>query len=158
MPQKSFNKPFDFYCIKQIDNIFPCVYCKRSQKTSQRVKNNSHATRLRLVSYFLVLYTLWRYLDGQTSELGLKVDLNECEHFLKKNWDYLNECEHFLKENWDWSKRVWTLSQSELLEWAEGNMDGSTKLFPLIWVGHRIFLAQMDRLYGTNIPDFLEWK
>ena len=52
----------NFYCIKQIDNIFPCVYCNRSQKTSQRVKNNSHATRLRLVSYFLVLYTLWRPL------------------------------------------------------------------------------------------------
>ena len=29
------------------------VYCNRSQKTSQRVKNNSPATRLRLVSYFL---------------------------------------------------------------------------------------------------------
>ena len=38
----------NFYWIKQIDYIFPCV--------SQRVKNNSHATvatRLRLVSYFL---------------------------------------------------------------------------------------------------------
>ena len=34
------------------------VYCNRSQKTSQRVKNNSHTTRLRLVSYFFVLYTL----------------------------------------------------------------------------------------------------
>ena len=22
---KFFNKPFEFYCIKQIDNIFPCV-------------------------------------------------------------------------------------------------------------------------------------
>ena len=29
------------------------MYCNRSQKTSQRVRNNSHATRLRLVSYFL---------------------------------------------------------------------------------------------------------
>ena len=29
------------------------VYCNRSQKTSQFVKNNSHTTRLRLVSYFL---------------------------------------------------------------------------------------------------------
>ena len=39
----------NFYWIKQIDYIFPCV--------SQRVKNNSHATvatRLRLVSYFLL--------------------------------------------------------------------------------------------------------
>ena len=39
---------------------FPvCVYCNRSQKTSQRVKNNSHVTRL---TYFFVLYTLWRHL------------------------------------------------------------------------------------------------
>ena len=40
----------NFYCIKQIDYIFPCV-CNRSQMTSQRVKNNSHATRLRLVLF-----------------------------------------------------------------------------------------------------------
>ena len=51
--QKSFNKPFEFLLY---------VYCNRSQKTSQRVKNNSHATRLCLVSYFFVLYTLWRHL------------------------------------------------------------------------------------------------
>ena len=49
-----------------------------------------------------------------------KIDLNECEHFLKANWVSsistidLNECEHFLKVNWDRSKWVWTLSQSEL--------------------------------------------
>ena len=30
-----------------------CVYCNRSQMTSQRVKNNNHVTRLRLVSFFL---------------------------------------------------------------------------------------------------------
>ena len=55
MPQKPSINHLNFYCIKQIDNIFPCVcvYCNRSQKTSQRVKNNSHATRLCLVSYFL---------------------------------------------------------------------------------------------------------
>ena len=47
MPPKSFNKPFEFqYCIKQIDYIFPCVYCNRSQKTPC------------LVSYSFVLYTL----------------------------------------------------------------------------------------------------
>ena len=50
-PNPSINH-LNFYCIKQIDNIFLYVYCNRSQKTSQRVKNNSHATRLRLVSYF----------------------------------------------------------------------------------------------------------
>ena len=30
-----------------------CVYCNRSQKTSQRVKNNSHATLLHLVDIVL---------------------------------------------------------------------------------------------------------
>ena len=41
-----------------------CVYCNRSQKTSQRVDNNDHATQqslLRLVSYVFVLYTLRRH-------------------------------------------------------------------------------------------------
>ena len=54
-PQNSSINHLNFYCIKQIDYIFPCVhmYCNRSQKTSQRVKNNSHATRICLVSYFL---------------------------------------------------------------------------------------------------------
>ena len=49
MPQKSFNKPFEFLLYKTNRLHFSvCVYCNRSQKTSQRVKNNSHATRLRL--------------------------------------------------------------------------------------------------------------
>ena len=38
------------------------MYCDRSQKTSQRGKNNSHATRLHLVSYFFYLCTLRRHL------------------------------------------------------------------------------------------------
>ena len=50
---KSFNKPFEFLLYKTNRLHFPvCVYCNRLQKTSQRVKNNSHATRLRLVSSF----------------------------------------------------------------------------------------------------------
>ena len=57
MPPNFFNKPFEFllYKLKQIDYIFPrvCVYCNRWQKTSQGAKNNSHASRLRLVSYFI---------------------------------------------------------------------------------------------------------
>ena len=57
-PQNPSINHLNFYCIKEIDYIFPCVFCNRSQKTSQCVKNNSHATRLRLVSYFVVLYTL----------------------------------------------------------------------------------------------------
>ena len=48
-----FTNPFFLVCI---------VYCNRSQKTSQRIKNNSHATQLWLVSHFFVLYTLWRHL------------------------------------------------------------------------------------------------
>ena len=40
----------NFYCIKQIDYIFSvCVYCNRSQKTSQRLKNNSHSTSPRVL-------------------------------------------------------------------------------------------------------------
>ena len=50
---KFFDKPFEFllYKINRL-HFSVCVYCDRSQKTSQRVKNNSHAIRLRLVSYF----------------------------------------------------------------------------------------------------------
>ena len=59
---------------KQIDNYFPCVYCNRLQNTSQRVKNNSHATRLRLVSRsFFVLYTLWNHLWSITVHTHGKV-------------------------------------------------------------------------------------
>ena len=47
MPQRSFNKPYEFFLYKRNR------YCNKSQKTSQCVKNNSHATRLRLVSYLL---------------------------------------------------------------------------------------------------------
>ena len=46
-----------FYCIKQIDYIFPCVYCNRPQKTSQRVKNNSQATSLQAVTSSVVYYS-----------------------------------------------------------------------------------------------------
>ena len=54
IPPKFFNKPFEFLLYKTNRLHFPvCVYCNRSQKTSQRVKNNSHATRICLVSYFL---------------------------------------------------------------------------------------------------------
>ena len=34
--------------------------------------------------------------------------------FLKRTEIDLNECEHFLKGNWDRSKRVWTLSERKL--------------------------------------------
>ena len=54
MPQTLFNKPFEFLLYKTNRLHFSVpVYCNWSQKTSQRVKNNCHATRLRLVSYFL---------------------------------------------------------------------------------------------------------
>ena len=52
MSQKSFNKPFEFLLYKTNRLHFSVrVYCNISQKTSQRVKNNSHATRLRLVLF-----------------------------------------------------------------------------------------------------------
>ena len=42
------------------------------------------------------------------ARMWTEIDLNECEHFLKANWDRseidLNEREHFLKANWDRSK------------------------------------------------------
>ena len=51
---KSFNKPLQIFLYKTNRLHFSVgVYCNRSQKTSQRVKNNSHTTQLRLVSYFL---------------------------------------------------------------------------------------------------------
>ena len=42
---------FNFYCIKQIDYIFPCVYqyCNRSQKTSQRACKEPTVTPLDFV-------------------------------------------------------------------------------------------------------------
>ena len=50
MLQKSFNKPFDFLLYETNKLYFSvCVSCNRSWKTSQRVKNNSHATTLRAV-------------------------------------------------------------------------------------------------------------
>ena len=68
LPKKSFNKfHLNVYCIKQIRD----VYCNRSQKTSQDVKNNSHATRPCLASYFLffarcdVINDLLQYTNGK---------------------------------------------------------------------------------------------
>ena len=57
-PKPSINH-LNFYCMKQIHKIFPCVCTlNKSQRTSQRVNNNSHGTRFRLVSYIFVLCTL----------------------------------------------------------------------------------------------------
>ena len=43
----------NFYCHKTNRlQFFVRVYCNRSQKTSHRIRNSSHATQLRLVSYF----------------------------------------------------------------------------------------------------------
>ena len=53
MPEKPLNKPFEFLLYKTNRlhfSVCVCVYCNKSQKTLQRVKNNSHATRLCLVS------------------------------------------------------------------------------------------------------------
>ena len=79
-PKKSFNKPFEFllYKTNRLNfSVCVCVYCNRSQKTSQRVKN-SGATRLRLVSYFLfftrcdVIFDLLQYTRTQKCNLFVK--------------------------------------------------------------------------------------
>ena len=50
----------------EIDYVFPCVCTViiHRYKTPERTKSHhrTHRTRLRLVPYFLVLYTLWRHL------------------------------------------------------------------------------------------------
>ena len=46
-PPKFFIEPFEFLLYKTNGLHFSvCAYCNRSQKTSQRVKKNSHATLL----------------------------------------------------------------------------------------------------------------
>ena len=64
MPPETFNKPFEF--LLDITNRLHSsvrVHCDRSQKTSQRVKNNSYATRLHFV-----LYPLWRHTYGKCNQ------------------------------------------------------------------------------------------
>ena len=61
MPQKYFNKPFEFLLYKTNRLHFSvCVYCNRSQKTSQRVKNNSHALfcSLHVVTSSVIYYSI----------------------------------------------------------------------------------------------------
>ena len=54
----------NFYCIKQIDNIFPCVctVIDHRRRQSQRIKNNSHATPTSSRVVRFILYTLWCHL------------------------------------------------------------------------------------------------
>ena len=79
MLRKFLNKPFEFSLYKTNRLHFSVrVYCNRSQKTSQRVKNNSHATRLRLVPYFLfftrceIICGLLQYTYTEKSNLFVK--------------------------------------------------------------------------------------
>ena len=79
VPLKSFNKPFEFLLYKTNRLHFSVhVYFDRSQKTSQRVKNNSHATRFVFVSYFLfftrydVIYDLLQYTRTEKYNLFVK--------------------------------------------------------------------------------------
>ena len=54
-----FNKPYEFLLYETNGLHFSVhVYCIRSQKTSQRTKNNSHTTRLRrfITVHFIVIY------------------------------------------------------------------------------------------------------
>ena len=79
---KSFNKPFEFLLYKTNRLHFSVrVYCNRSQKTSQSVKNNSHTTWLCLVSYFLF------FIHG-----GIICDLLQYTHTWKNVIYLLNNC------------------------------------------------------------------
>ena len=73
--RKTFNKQFEYLLYKtNRKNFFlVCVSCNRSQKTSQRVKNNSHAARLRLVSYanYDVIYDLLQYTHARENVMHL---------------------------------------------------------------------------------------
>ena len=54
-----FDTAFPYNCTALSQSDLRNVYYYRSQNTTQRVKNNSHATRLRLVSYtFRSLYAV----------------------------------------------------------------------------------------------------
>ena len=55
---KTFNKPFEFllYLTNRL-HFSVRVYCNRSQETSQRVKNNSHATSLHAVTSSVIYYS-----------------------------------------------------------------------------------------------------
>ena len=83
--QKSFNKPFQFFLYKTNRLHFPWVlYCNRSQKTSQRLKNN-HGTRLCPVSYFL-FFTRYDVI----CDLLQYTRTEKCNLFVKYNWNFLS--------------------------------------------------------------------
>ena len=50
----------------QIYYIFPCVYCNRSQMTSQPAKNKNVRHETKSSGVTVVLYTLWRVLRSIT--------------------------------------------------------------------------------------------
>ena len=66
------------------------LYSNNAQRTSKRGKKISHATRLRLVAYFLVLTTFWRHLCVIRVQTHGKMDLFETAHI---PWQ-LNQLKH----------------------------------------------------------------
>ena len=79
LPNPSINH-LNFYCIYKTNRLHFSgrIYCNRSQKTSQCAKNNSHATRLRLLSYFVfftrcnVICDLLQYTHTEKCNLFVK--------------------------------------------------------------------------------------
>ena len=73
--------------------------------------------------------------------------------FSKQTENYLNECEHFLKANWDRSKRVWTLSQSKLRWiWTSVNTFSKQTEIDLSECKH-FLIANWDRNMTIYIPE-----
>ena len=78
MPQKSFNKPFEILWYIDLHFFSVCVYCNRSQETSQCVKNNMqsrHSTLSRVFLFFtrcVVICDLLQYTRTEKCCLFVK--------------------------------------------------------------------------------------
>ena len=104
MPPNSFNKQFEFLLYKTNRLYFfrVCVYCKIDHRRHLQHVNNSHATQLRLMSYFLFL-TRWRHLWSVTAQKngnlhysrGTRTEL--CDEFAMNGLLEWNpyKCSHF---------------------------------------------------------------
>ena len=73
-PKNSSINHLNFYCIKQIYNIFPCVCTLINHRRCHSVERTT-ITPLDFVSYFLSFYTLWHLLWSITVHTAGKCNL-----------------------------------------------------------------------------------